>query len=373
MASKLFVIVHAVTFEPEISYDKEDTSQMLLTDVQVLDLFFRFAAVGQLLLLMLLLWRSKVMVTKAAMSALLLCCIAYILLTAPVDDVHYGWLRPPLLLFTDLTAYALLAVYWHAVHHQSLLVQLSGWLKVMLSLWLVWLGYFFLLLQGKGMFHDVHHAILLLVLVFIVIDAFLGLSDDLVERRRRLRISIIAAGSAYMALLTLLEFSPLAIKDNGLFSSVNAGLLFTATTVIALYRLAGFRSEQQSKPAEPTRQIDAPVVQNESAEAKQLKNKMAAGLYAINGLSISQLAAELGMPVYQLRQLINVELGFDNFSQFVNSYRIPAVCARLADPKDNDKAVLTLALDAGFNSIAPFNRAFKQSLGMTPSQYRDQF
>jgi len=346
---------------------------MQLNDVQMIDLFFRFATVGQLILIMLLLWRSKIIAAKAALSTLLLCCIAYIALTAPVDDVHYGWLRPPLLLLTDLTAYALLAVYWQAVHHQSLLSQLSGWLKVMLSLWLVWLGYFFLLQQGKGMFHDVHHAILLLVLVFVVIDAFLGLSDDLVERRRRLRISIIAAGGAYMALLTLLEFSPLAIKDNGLFSSVNAGLFFAASTVIALYRLAGFRSEQQSKPAEPIRQINAPEVQSESAEALQLKSKMAAGLYTINGLSISQLAAELGMPVYQLRQLINVELGFDNFSHFVNSYRIPAVCARLADPKDSDKPVLTLALDAGFNSIAPFNRAFKQSLGMTPSQYRGQF
>lgn len=346
---------------------------MLLTDVQMLDLFFRFAAVGQLVLLMLLLWRSKAIAAKVALSTLLLCCIAYILLTAPVDDVHYGWLRPPLLLLTDLTAYTLLAVYWQAVHNQSLLSQLSDWLKVMLGLWLVWLGYFFLLQQGKGMFHDVHHAILLLVLVFVVIDASLGLSDDLVERRRRLRISIIAAGGAYMALLTLLEFSPLAIKDNMLFSSVNAGLLFVVTTVIAVYRLAGFRSEQQTNVAEPTRQMDAPKVQSESAETKQLKSKMAAGLYTINGLSISQLAAELGIPVYQLRQLINVELGFDNFSHFINSYRIPAVCARLADPKDKDKPVLTLALDAGFNSIAPFNRAFKQSLGMTPSQYRAQF
>lgn len=346
---------------------------MLLTDVQMLDLFFRFAAVGQLILLMLLLWRSKVIAAKAATNALLLCCSAYILLTAPVDDVHYGWLRPPLLLFTDLTAYALLAVYWQALHQQSLLSQLSGWLKVMLSLWLAWLGYFFLLQQGKGWFHDVHHGILLVVLVFVVIDAFLGLSDDLVARRRRLRMRIIAAGGVYMALLTLLEFPPLAIKDNGLFSSVNAALHFAATTVIAVYRLAGFRSEQQSKPAEPTRQMDAPEVQSESDEALQLKSKMAAGLYAINGLSISQLAVELGMPVYQLRQLINVELGFDNFSQFVNSYRIPAVCARLADAKHNDKPVLTLALEAGFNSIAPFNRAFKQSVGMTPSQYRAQF
>jgi len=32
--------------------------------------------------------------------------------------------------------------------------------------------------------------------------------------------------------------------------------------------------------------------------------------------------------------------------------------------------VLTLALDAGFNSLGPFNRAFKAATGLTPSEFR---
>jgi AraC-like DNA-binding protein len=32
--------------------------------------------------------------------------------------------------------------------------------------------------------------------------------------------------------------------------------------------------------------------------------------------------------------------------------------------------ILTIALDAGFNSLGPFNRAFKAETGMTPSEFR---
>ena len=32
--------------------------------------------------------------------------------------------------------------------------------------------------------------------------------------------------------------------------------------------------------------------------------------------------------------------------------------------------ILTIALDSGFQSLGPFNRAFKAETGMTPSAYR---
>jgi len=32
--------------------------------------------------------------------------------------------------------------------------------------------------------------------------------------------------------------------------------------------------------------------------------------------------------------------------------------------------ILTIALDAGFGSLAPFNRAFRSHTGCTPTEYR---
>jgi AraC-like DNA-binding protein len=46
------------------------------------------------------------------------------------------------------------------------------------------------------------------------------------------------------------------------------------------------------------------------------------------------------------------------------------VRAALVDPARRDLPVLTLALDAGFQSIGPFNRAFKAATGLTPTEFR---
>jgi AraC-like DNA-binding protein len=93
-------------------------------------------------------------------------------------------------------------------------------------------------------------------------------------------------------------------------------------------------------------------------------------VYREEGFSIAALAARLGTAEYRLRRLINRQLGHRNFSSFVNRYRLSEAKAALADPNQAEVPILTIALDAGFQSIGPFNRTFKADTGMTPSEYR---
>jgi AraC-like DNA-binding protein len=92
--------------------------------------------------------------------------------------------------------------------------------------------------------------------------------------------------------------------------------------------------------------------------------------YRQEGLTIGLLAARLGLPEYRLRALINERLGHRNFNAFLNRYRLDEAKAALADPHQADVPVLTIALDAGFQSLAPFNRAFKANTGLTPTEFR---
>ncbi|UGY16553.1 AraC family transcriptional regulator [Bradyrhizobium septentrionale] len=94
--------------------------------------------------------------------------------------------------------------------------------------------------------------------------------------------------------------------------------------------------------------------------------------YRQEGLTIGLLAARLGMPEYRLRTLINDGLGHRNFNAFLNRYRLDEAKAALADASQAEVPVLTIALDAGFQSLAPFNRAFKADTGLTPSEFRRQ-
>jgi len=342
---------------------------------QVVDLLFRFAAVGVLLSLLLSNPVGTMPKRVYSYGFVIICCIAYLLLTAPIANHHYGWLRPPLLLLTDLTPLALINLYWLQTRSQPIFFSTPKWLRVFIIAWLFWLSYFFLIEAGRGIYHDIHHALGLAILVFILIDAAKGLKDDLVEKRRRLRLVMIAAISFYMALLTLVEFSPTNLKDHWLFSLLNS---FTALLVSAYFlrrylQITQVSSIDRSSIREHANtQSIAPGALKHPLIA-ELTEMMDRGFYTQNGLSISQLASELNVPAHQLRKVINSQMGFDNFSQFVNSYRIPAVCEALTDPARTGESILTIALEAGFNSIAPFNRAFKHKTGMTPSEYRERF
>jgi AraC-like DNA-binding protein len=87
-------------------------------------------------------------------------------------------------------------------------------------------------------------------------------------------------------------------------------------------------------------------------------------------IAIAPLASRLGVTEKKLRELINGQLGFRNFSSYVNAFRLEEVRRRLLDPRQDEVPILTMALEAGFGSIVAFNRAFKDKHGLTPSAYR---
>lgn len=91
-------------------------------------------------------------------------------------------------------------------------------------------------------------------------------------------------------------------------------------------------------------------------------------LHRQEGLTLAGLASQLGLPEATLRSLINQRLGFRNFNDFLHHHRLQDAAQRLAQV--DDLPILSIALDCGYGSIGPFNRAFKQRLGMTPSDYR---
>jgi AraC-like DNA-binding protein len=96
------------------------------------------------------------------------------------------------------------------------------------------------------------------------------------------------------------------------------------------------------------------------------------GIHREYGMTIGKLAETAGMPEYRLRQLINSGMGFRNFNDFLNSFRIREASRRLVDPREFKVPVLTIALDVGFRSISSFNKAFKEFHGMTPTAFRKQ-
>jgi AraC-like DNA-binding protein len=93
-------------------------------------------------------------------------------------------------------------------------------------------------------------------------------------------------------------------------------------------------------------------------------------VYKKEGLTIGALAELMNEQEYKLRRLINHQLGFRNFNDFLNQYRVNEACEILSDPAQTKKTILEIAYDLGYQSIGPFNKAFKDLKGTTPTAYR---
>jgi AraC-like DNA-binding protein len=62
-----------------------------------------------------------------------------------------------------------------------------------------------------------------------------------------------------------------------------------------------------------------------------------------------------------------------NFQEYINRFRVEEAKRLLRDDGDQQRTILEIAQQSGFNSKATFNRIFKLSTGVTPSAYRQQF
>ncbi|MEQ1489612.1 MAG: helix-turn-helix domain-containing protein [Terricaulis sp.] len=97
---------------------------------------------------------------------------------------------------------------------------------------------------------------------------------------------------------------------------------------------------------------------------------IASGWWRDEALDLALLAEKLGTSPRTLSRTLSEGLG-QNFRELVGRIRVDAVAEALEDV-GNDAPILTLAMDAGFNSKASFNRAFQSYRGVTPSAYRER-
>lgn len=203
------------------------------------------------------------------------------------------------------------------------------------------------------------HVSMALVYGHTIFTALRFFNDDLIEGRRRFRIVFAIAVALVGLVITTVE-----------------SLVFRLPNSAPVW-LLGMREDvldgpKRAAPAPPAEMPDrAPALRAADRPAyDKLTLLMAEGAWKEDGLTVAGLAAKVGVPEHQLRALINGQLGFRNFSAFLSAYRLEAAKRALADPAQARRQVLQIALDVGYGSIAPFNRAFKEATGQTPTEFR---
>lgn len=108
--------------------------------------------------------------------------------------------------------------------------------------------------------------------------------------------------------------------------------------------------------------VDCDAALSKLAEAMQTTQA-----YRDTNLSLSSLAARLGLSTHQLSELMNRRLGL-SFSRYLREQRVAAAKHMLLD--EPCASVLSIGLDVGFSSQSAFYQAFGEIEGTSPGQFR---
>ncbi|MCE3290051.1 MAG: transcriptional regulator, AraC family [Caulobacter sp.] len=214
-----------------------------------------------------------------------------------------------------------------------------------------------------------HNLVGLGLMAHVLVVVGTGWRDDLVESRRRLRGPMLGAAALY-------AIGVQAVQSGELFLGSAEALSPLAASILAVLGLASLAVFTQANPAlfDATTAATPPAPtldgQDEALAARLDRLMREERLYRRDGLTIAAVALALRTPEHRLRRLINQRLGHRNFAAFLNQWRLAEAKAALADPAQAEVPVSTIALDAGYGSLGPFNRAFKAETGRTPSAYR---
>ena len=92
-------------------------------------------------------------------------------------------------------------------------------------------------------------------------------------------------------------------------------------------------------------------------------------LYLSPGFCVSKLAIITGENPSYISEAIKRYSGC-NFLSFVNKYRVMEAKKMISDPAYSHYSLVSIGMEAGFNSKSTFNRVFKKEMGITPSEYQ---
>ncbi len=211
-------------------------------------------------------------------------------------------------------------------------------------------------------------------IVYVWNEALSGFNKIRSKQERRFRIIFLSLFSIPVAVAVLwvmgAEAETFAAQWGATLMTFCAFFTLTGSRLAVEYRLSTTPSKTRLS-AHDSQELD------HQQDSKQLADKV---LQVINNdslltqpnLKVADLADHIGEHEYKVTRCITSSLQYRNFNHLLNNHRIERAIGVLNDPNNNHLKVATIAFDCGFNSLGPFNRAFKQQTGMTPREYRQQ-
>jgi AraC-like DNA-binding protein len=211
----------------------------------------------------------------------------------------------------------------------------------------------------------------------VVLLSIQGWRADLIESRRQYRGIFVAIGSVVACIAIVSELWLQQPQQSSLLSTSIIALLFMGFNLGNFTLKPGFLAQQivgeKSSPHPTSIAVDG-VDQSDLDEVLAPLSALIEEqhIYREHGLTVAKVAERVDVPAYRLRKVINQQLNYSNFNQFLNKHRIQDACKQLVAPKTQHLPILSIALDVGFRSLSSFNKTFKEQMGKTPTEFRKE-
>jgi AraC-like DNA-binding protein len=173
--------------------------------------------------------------------------------------------------------------------------------------------------------------------------------------------------------LTSLFFA-IFVYSVGYMALLRSEVLSASITAESVRHISPAIHPEQKETTGQSRKYEKSGLSADKAEAyleKLLSLMEEKRLYQESDLTLPQLAGEMAVSPHNVSEILNTRL-HQSFFDFVNSYRIQEAKEQLGNAQKQHLKILAIAYEAGFRSKATFNTLFKKSVGLTPSQYRQQ-
>jgi len=347
-----------------------------------------------------LLWRSKSSPQWKAnrFLALILFFFAYRLITETLYSLdiigyknwlyhvflEYNWIYGGLIYFYVISLiqpkFKLERKHWIHFLPVALEFAWSNFIKSQNFFWdgtaesLTWLGY-------HGYILWMHTPFQIVIAIGLVLYYTIRLRHQLI--RKKIQTSTPLKPSARLRILWTLNayiaFSILSISFSSvdyLFYDYAFNPFYKYPTFIGMALLAYWLGIQGIWYRNETIFEKAPKKVTNSEELKQIIQELKAIMltqkpYLNPELNVAALAKIINTKPYLLTKALNQQLQ-KKFSDYINEFRVQEVKERINHPDYDNKTLLAIAYDSGFNSKASFNRIVKKITGQSPSQLKSK-
>ena len=206
------------------------------------------------------------------------------------------------------------------------------------------------------------------IALHVIMSTLRGRSDDLLQSRREARLNFVIVMVFVTVSAAAIEFLLTGSLSEWLYTAkvmtIWPAIFWTDLWLLKPSRTS-FAFEHIARP--DTAASDLKDSELHKALLREVVDQQA---YLDPELTLPELSNRLAVTQHRLRALINQQMGFRNFSSFINSYRVTAICEAMRLQENAQKSIFELAMDHGFSSLPTFNRSFKSQPGLTPSEFR---